>query len=80
MPLESKPLDIEINSTWLFNDVDGYTNGEYRILQLLWDIPVLLVFSLKDSNKIIRPQVIKLVTFEDALKSKQIKRSDLPLN
>ena len=69
-------MDIEINSTWLFNDVDGYSNGEYRILQLLYDISVLLVFRIEDSNRIIRPQVIKLVTFKDALKGKQIKRSE----
>jgi putative transposase len=73
-------VSIEINSTWKFNKVEGIEDGVYRVLDILTDISAVVVFDLKTTKRIIRPQLKSLSLFIALIKSKQItpEKFDLP--
>jgi hypothetical protein len=70
---------IEINSTWVVNEVPGIESGNYRILSLLHSISSLIIFKLPNKNEINRPKLISINDFEIAINEKQIQSTDLAL-
>jgi len=66
-------VNIEINSTWMLTNIDGFEDGIYRVLSILDDISTLTLFRLEESRKILRPSLLTISTFQSSIKLKQIK-------
>ncbi len=65
---------VEINSTWAFREIDGFKDGTYRILKIENDVSALILFSLEDTSKILRPALLPLEAFQTFIKQKKIKK------
>ena len=48
-------MNIEINSVWIFNNIDGIPDGFYRVLKFYEELYELIIFPIKDGNSIQRP-------------------------
>lgn len=47
-------MEIEINSTWEFRDVEGFKDGIYRVLRIEDNISALIVFNLEHTTVVVR--------------------------
>lgn len=72
-------MAIEINSTWVINEVPGLKSGNYRILSLLHSIESLIIFNIPNKKEINRPKLISINDFEIAIHEKQVQSTELAL-
>lgn len=72
-------MDIAKNSILEFKDIDGYTNGTYRILAIINDVDCILLFPLEDRSQTVRPVAMSLSTLKIHQKSKRISKGSYRL-
>ncbi|WP_025626877.1 DDE-type integrase/transposase/recombinase [Vibrio parahaemolyticus] len=68
-------MEIEINSTWEFRDVEGFKDGIYRVLRIEDNISALIMFNLEHTTKIVRPALLQIEHFRMRFKKKKIQKT-----
>ncbi|QFT55946.1 DDE-type integrase/transposase/recombinase [Microbulbifer sp. EKSA008] len=72
-------MRVERNSVWSITDIDGVDSGVYRVLELFYDINILVLFNLEESGGLRRPIKIDSSRFLCAIKGGAVKRNFSPL-
>mgnify|MGYP003384348995 CR=1 FL=1 len=72
-------MEVSINSVWNFEEVEGFTNGPYRLLAIMLQSSEFIIFPLLESKKINRPSLLHVSFFEDAYKERKIKSTEFNL-
>lgn len=73
-------MDIVKNSVVELSNVDGFADGQYRVLEILSNAESVILFSLEKPKTIKKPQALALSLFKSLLDKKNIiaSRDDLP--
>ncbi|MHA3388682.1 DDE-type integrase/transposase/recombinase [Yersinia pseudotuberculosis] len=71
-------MEITKNSVWYFNGLKNFSDGKYRIVEVLNEIDCILIFSLDNISSIARPNVISLTYFIQEINN-NILKSDYSL-
>jgi putative transposase len=61
-------MQVELNSVWNINNLDGLEDGLYRVLQLYTEEQMAILFPLLDSNAMQRPLKLDLNLLNTAIK------------
>lgn len=72
-------MDVVKNSVWNFNDVDGFPDGLYRIVEMFVAIDSVILFYLNDTSPTSRLKIISLSVFFLDINSKHIFADTYPL-
>ena len=56
-------MQIELNSVWRLDNVDGVEDGLYRVLAFYPDEQLLVIFKLFDGSTLQKPTAIDLSLF-----------------
>ncbi len=72
-------MDLELNSVWKFGDVDGFTSGLWRILDIIPDGNSMIIIEIINKRVVRRPQLILIDAFHKMLIDQQILKSSFPL-
>ncbi len=68
-------MDVTVDSVWDFNNVDGISDGSYRVLKLYSEIGEFVIFKLSEQKSITRPMLCSLEVFKFGYKEKRITES-----
>lgn len=73
-------MQVELNSVWKINNLDGLSEGLYRVLQLYTEEHIVILFPLLDSKALQRPLKLDFDLLNEAIKvgNAQLTSYELP--
>lgn len=72
-------MEIIKNSIWSFNQFDGVTTGNYRVIQVFEEIPCIVLFYLDNKKGLSRPVAVGLDKFKKGIKENLISEAQYTL-
>lgn len=72
-------MELPKNSVWRVNNSDLIEDGLYRLLDIMQDVESVILFSLEDSSKIVRPTAVSLEGFIESVTSHKAKKAHYKL-
>ncbi|HHF2972519.1 Mu transposase C-terminal domain-containing protein [Vibrio sp. HS-50-1] len=72
-------MELPKNSVWRVSHSNLLEDGLYRLLDILHDVEIVILFSLDDSSTIIRPMAVSLEGFIESVSSRKAEKTHYKL-
>ncbi len=72
-------MQVELNSVWQFDSVDGFNDGLYRVLAIFPEQSLFIIFPLIDSKSLVKPSTIEHAVFFELNKKKFITKGSFEI-